>query len=431
MKKKLFTICLSFIFSNFIYAQTIGMFGQKIDVSKYRGKKFVLQANVKANLIDADRKNGGSLWVRVLKAKGIAAELYSNSAIRLNKWSKYTIANKIDDSATMMIIGGLFDGRGVYCYDDFKLIIKQEKNKSIEIPIVDNNFETDTIELKKSWSIRSLPKGFSIQKLDSNVFAGKYSLVIDGSQVPKENGLGDNDKAGKYAHVNGIKLYYETYGEGKPLLLLHGNQQSIVAFNQQVSVFAKKYKVIVVDTRGQGKSGEDGKRYTYDLFAADMNTLLDELKIDSVNIVGWSDGGNTGLIMAMKYPRKVKCLITMGANIFINYKDVIQPDMIKNVKNGIKLWQKDTAYENKNSVRLLKMLLEEPRNSFKDLAAIKCPVLVIAGEKDDIMEVHTKGIAANIKNSQLFIASNETHYYPQQNAKAFNEKVLSFLEEIK
>ncbi len=431
MKQILSIILCCALVPHFAEAQASGMFGQKIDVSMYRGKKFTLQAYVKAKLIDTDRKNGGSLWVRVLKGKAIGAELYSNNAIRLNEWKKYTIIDKIDDSATTMIVGGLFDGRGVYSYDNFKLTIQLAKNKATDIPIVDNDFETDSIEFKKSWTVLVLPKGFITKKTDSNVFAGRHALVLDGSKVEKENGLGDNDNVGKYATVNGVKIYYEIYGEGQPLLLMHGNQQSIAAFRAQVNVFAKKYKVIVVDTRGQGKSGENGKRYTYDLFAADMNALLNELKIDSANIVGWSDGGNTALIMAMKYPKKVKKLITMGANIFINEKDVIEPAMLKNVKDGIKLWQKDTSYDNKNSVRLLRMLLEEPKYRFEDLKNIQCPVLVVAGEKDDILELHTKGIAANINASKLYIAAKETHYFPQQNSKAFNELVLNFLEDNK
>jgi pimeloyl-ACP methyl ester carboxylesterase len=121
----------------------------------------------------------------------------------------------------------------------------------------------------------------------------------------------------------------------------------------------------------------------------------------------------------------------MGANIFINDKDVIEPAMLKNVRDGIKQWGKDTSYDNKNSVRLLRMLLEEPKYRFEELKNIQCPVLVVAGEKDDILEMHTKGIAANIKASKLYIAAKETHYFPQQNPKAFNELVLNFLEDNK
>lgn len=97
-------------------------------------------------------------------------------------------------------------------------------------------------------------------------------------------------------------------------MLLHGNSGSIIQFGEQILPLSQYYKVIAVDTRGQGKSGEDNRAPTYDLFADDMNALLDPLHLDSVDILGWSDGGNTGLIMAMKYPAKVHKLVTLLLN---------------------------------------------------------------------------------------------------------------------
>jgi pimeloyl-ACP methyl ester carboxylesterase len=159
------------------------------------------------------------------------------------------------------------------------------------------------------------------------------------------------------------------YGRGEPLLLLHGNSQSIEAFTYQIPELSKHYHVIAVDTRGQGKSTEDGKTYTYNLFASDMNSFLDQLGLDSVNIVGWSDGGNTGLIMAMKYPKKVKKLITMGANIFIN-KSAVVNGLIPAINKQIKTLQNDNTDKARNSVRLMTMLLTEPRFLFEDLKKI-------------------------------------------------------------
>src|SRR6185436_1102382 len=144
------------------------------------------------------------------------------------------------------------------------------------------------------------------------------SFLVDRTNATALEGYGNNSSTGKYAEVNHIRIYYEVYGKGEPLLLLHGNSSSISTFDKQIPEFSKHFMVIAVDSRGQGKSSEDGKPYTYDLFADDMNALLDHLKLENVNIVGWSDGGNTGLIMAMKYPSKVKKLVTMGANVFIN-----------------------------------------------------------------------------------------------------------------
>ena len=117
---------------------------------------------------------------------------------------------------------------------------------------------------------------------------------------------GNNLSAGHYAIVNGISLYYETYGSGRPLILLHGNGGSIKAFSNQIPFFEKYYRVIAIDSRLQGKSGGSPDSISYDLMASDFCGLLDYLQIDSAFVLGWSDGGINGLIMAMNYPKKVK-----------------------------------------------------------------------------------------------------------------------------
>jgi pimeloyl-ACP methyl ester carboxylesterase len=186
--------------------------------------------------------------------------------------------------------------------------------------------------------------------------------------------------------------------------------------------------VIAVDTRGQGKSTEDGKTYTYDLFAEDMNALLDHLKLDSVNIVGWSDGGNTGLIMAMKYPAKVRRLVTMGAVIFIDHT-VVDRWVFRILDKRLEEMKGDSSYYSNKSRRLTNLLLTEPRHSFDELKSITCPVLVMAGQKDIVREEHTRGIAAHISGAVLYIAPGEKHEFPTDNAKAFNEHVLEFLRQ--
>ncbi|HVE61928.1 MAG TPA: alpha/beta hydrolase, partial [Chitinophagaceae bacterium] len=83
-----------------------------------------------------------------------------------------------------------------------------------------------------------------------------------------------NKKTGKYADVNGIKMYYEIYGSGKPLLFVHGNGGSIESGKDQISFFSKNHKVIAADSRGQGKTIDTGDSLTYDQLAADINALL-------------------------------------------------------------------------------------------------------------------------------------------------------------
>ncbi len=129
-------------------------------------------------------------------------------------------------------------------------------------------------------------------------FCFQLSLFSFAQGVVKKNiDYGNNPAAGKYAEVNGIKLYYEVYGKGMPLLMLHGNGGSIKAFENQIPFFSAYFKVIAVDSRLQGKSGGSPDTISYDLMADDFCKLLDYLRIDSAFVLGWSDGGINGLIM--------------------------------------------------------------------------------------------------------------------------------------
>lgn len=117
---------------------------------------------------------------------------------------------------------------------------------------------------------------------------------------------GRNEKVGKYVKTRGFKMYYETYGKGEPLLIIHGNGGSIDNFIYQIPYFSKNYKVILADSRAQGKSTDLSDSLSYEMMADDLNALLDTLHLDSCNVIGWSDGGINGLLLALRHPDKVK-----------------------------------------------------------------------------------------------------------------------------
>ena len=365
------------------------------------------------------------LWARVDKADKTMGffDNMKNRPVRVKDWQVFTINGKIDKNATNLVFGGLYARKGIFYFDNFRLFIESSKGKYEEVPVANGNFETDSL---KPWNYFKKNGGFTMTQVNESPYEGKIAAKIDGSKLIKANTYGDNDSTGKYAVVNGIKIYYEEYGAGEPLLLLHGNSESISLFRLQIPEFAKQYRVIAVDTRGQGKSGEDGKTYSYDLFAEDMIALLQHLKIEKANVLGWSDGGNTSLIMAMKYPDRIKKAVMMGANVFID-NSVVDKWVFKTLNKELKELKGDTLYSSVNRARLITMLLTEPRHTFEELKSIQCPVLVVAGEKDVIKEGHTRQIAQNIKNSTLVIAPKETHYYPSENAAGFNKTVLEFL----
>lgn len=157
-----------------------------------------------------------------------------------------------------------------------------------------------------------------------------------------------------------------------------------------------------------------------------MNALLDTLELDNVNIVGWSDGGNTGLLLAMKHPDKVKKLVTMGANIYIN-DQVVDRNILQEIEKRREALKADTSLASQNAARLMTLLLTEPTRVYEDLQVIRCPVLVMAGENDLIKENHTRGIADHLPNSTLHIAMGKDHYFPVNDPAQFNTIVTDFL----
>ncbi len=233
---------------------------------------------------------------------------------------------------------------------------------------------------------------------------------------------GNKPQAGDYATINGIDLYYEIYGSGEPLILLHGNGGSINAFKYQIPFFEKYFKVVAVDSRLQGKSGGSPDTISYNLMASDFCTLLDSLQIDSAYILGWSDGGINGLIMAMHCPEKVKMLAISGANVVPDSSAVPYSDIL-----WIKNFVEHNTTASKTEIALNIMLLYEPNISDEELGQIYCPVLVMAGDRDIIKPEHTIKIFQSIPNASLCIFPDSNHDVLQQHPELFNETVLRFL----
>ena len=239
---------------------------------------------------------------------------------------------------------------------------------------------------------------------------------------------GRNDKAGKYIKTRGINMYYETYGTGEPLLIIHGNGGSIKDFLYQVPYFAKTYKVILADSRAQGKSVDTKDSLTYEMMADDLNALLDSLHIDSSYVIGWSDGGINGLLLAMRHPAKVKKLAVTGANLWPD-TTAVDP-FIYNwaMKLNDSLSKVQVTPQIKNDKKLLHLLSYEPHISIAQLSKIQCPTLVIGGDHDVLLPKHTMLIAAAIPKSYLWIIPNSGHSTPIFYSKIFNETVNDFFK---
>jgi len=245
-------------------------------------------------------------------------------------------------------------------------------------------------------------------------------ITLSLSAQKKAIEYGSNPVAGKYANIRGAKLYYEIYGQGQPLLMLHGNGGSMAAFKNQIPFFEKHFKVIAVDSRLQGKSDGSPDTLSYDMMADDFAALLDELKIDSAYVLGWSDGGIDGFILAMKYPGKVKKLAVSGANTVAD-TTALYPADLKEMKKSL---EKKLITERDKT--LLRMMLNQPNIAYSELKKIQCPVLVMAGDKDMIRAEHTLKIYQSLSSASLCIFPDSYHHALIQHPALFNETVMTF-----
>jgi pimeloyl-ACP methyl ester carboxylesterase len=242
---------------------------------------------------------------------------------------------------------------------------------------------------------------------------------------------GSNPEVGKYIPINGANIYYEEYGKGEPLLIIHGNNGSIKSMENQIEYFKNKYRVIVADNRGHGKSELKTDSLTYVQITKDWDGIVNYLKIDSINIVGWSDGGIIGLKMGISGKSKIKKIVAMGANLRPDSTAVhswaIKHDLksLKMIKS--KIQEEDTTQNWDLQKQLLEILLAQPNIPIKDLSKIKAKVLIMAGDEDITKNKHSLEMYENIPKAQLCIMPGETHYTPVSNPKLFNEIVNRFL----
>ena len=228
------------------------------------------------------------------------------------------------------------------------------------------------------------------------------------------------NKNGKYIDLKDAKIYYEEYGKGQPLLFLHGNNGSISDFSQQIPFFAKHYRVIAIDTRGQGRSTDLSQDpYSYQKFASDLYQVTKSLNLEQVDIVGWSDGGNTALIFNYEHPEMVNRVVAIGANM---NPVGVKEKLIESLKKQI------AGNDPKTNQRLIQLMLDHPDIKSNQLSLITNPVLIVAGSDDVIKDEHTRLIHKLIRNSELAIIPNATHYIPFEQPEKLNELMLNFLK---
>ena len=238
-----------------------------------------------------------------------------------------------------------------------------------------------------------------------------------------QNGLSAQN--GSYANVNGVKIYYETYGKGQPLVLLHYFTGSHKVWEPWIDSLSQDYQLIIPDLRGHGNSTNPSKKFRHEDSAKDIYALMDELEINKFKAIGASSGGMTLIHMATMDSIRIISMILVGATSFF-------PDQAREL-------QKRSTFESLSEGRLselrarhpggddqIKMLLDQFHSmafsyndmnfTFPYLSQIKCPTLIIHGDRDKFfaVEIPVEMFKA-IPNSFLWIIPNGGHL-PNWNA---------------
>lgn len=236
---------------------------------------------------------------------------------------------------------------------------------------------------------------------------------------------GSNPAVGRIFMHDGVRLYYETYGAGDPVLLIHGNGASIAAFTAQIDFFRRHYRVIAMDSRDQGKSGDSTGKLTYEKMADDQAALLENLKSPPAYVVGWSDGGIEALLLGIRHPAQVRKIASMAANLDPQgaYPEVIA--MAKSQLDSIPANVRQTP-EGKRDLRVGQLVFDEPHIDPNALGKITAPTLILASDHDLIIDEHTLLIYHHIPNGQLCIFPNATHMVPYDDPELFNSTVDQF-----
>ena len=221
---------------------------------------------------------------------------------------------------------------------------------------------------------------------------------------------------GRYAQLNGVRLYYETYGSGPPVLVLSGG--ALEDMRNQILALAPTRFVIAVDLRGHGRSSDSDTPLSYVLMADDVLKLLDQLQIRRTDIVGWSDGGIIALDVAMHHPERVRRIVTIGANYDVDGL-VEVPSM-----NA-----PDAAHWPERYRKVVAMWATQPRYSLAELAGISAPTLVMAGEFDIVKREHTHRLAHAIRGGEERIIDGATHHVIWEMPDIVDAKMLRFLNE--
>lgn len=270
--------------------------------------------------------------------------------------------------------------------------------------------------------------GLSALGMGPAVAAERWETLPDLPAMPASAASGS-------VSINGARIHYAIYGKGTPVILLHGGMGNGEYWANQIEALSKKRRVIVIDSRGHGRSSRDARPFTYELMAEDVLAVMDTLHVRRAPIVGWSDGAIIGLVMAMKAPERVERVLAFGANMDASGLDLKGGSAATMIAYGARA-KADYARLSPTpadygdfQAAMERMWTTQPDYKPADLATIRVPVAIVDGEHDEVIRPeHSAYLARTIPGAQRITLRGLSHFAVMQDPAAFNAVMMAFLE---
>ncbi|PDT28418.1 alpha/beta hydrolase [Rhizobium sp. L9] len=236
----------------------------------------------------------------------------------------------------------------------------------------------------------------------------------------------------------GARIWYASYGTGPAVILLHGGLGHSGNWGYQVpALLASGRRVVLIDSRGHGRSTRDVSPYSYELMAADVLAVMDELRLETAAFVGWSDGACIALILAMTAPSRVEGVFFFACNMDPNGTlefvptPVIDRCFARHAKDYAAL--SATPDDFNSFVEAVSLMMRtEPNYGAADLGRIGVPVAIVLGEHDEFIKAeHAEYLAGSIPDAQMIYLPGVSHFAPLQRPAEFNAAIISFLDGIR
>ncbi|HSK87130.1 MAG TPA: alpha/beta hydrolase [Anaerolineales bacterium] len=252
---------------------------------------------------------------------------------------------------------------------------------------------------------------------------GAEPLPVTGDQSTIEN--------------DGARIWYATYGSGRPVILLHGGLGHSGNWGYQVpALIGSGYRAVVIDSRGHGRSTRDAQPYTYERMSSDVLAVMDALDLEKASLVGWSDGACTALVLADKAPERVAGVFFFACNMDPNgtkefeFTPIIGRCLSRHKQDYRELSDTPDQFDEFSEAVGL-MQRTQPNYSADDLAQIRVPVAIVHSEHDEfIKREHAEYLARSIPNAEFIYLPSVSHFAPLQRPGQFNAAILTFLGRV-